>query len=267
MDMLNHRKDPYTFDHVALVMKALGKLHAISFALKDQQPEKFEELVECIPELYYHDGETFQNFFNTMLNVTHESLEKTQRPDLLTKLKNMVGEGFCETGIKTVCGKLSDYAVICHGDAWINNIMFQHNELGKPLAINLIDWQFSRYASPVTDIVINLICCTSKELRDAHFNDLLKVYHESLTDLLTQLGSDAEKLFSYNAFLGEMKKYGKYAAIVGTLLLPLLSIDIDSIPDEDTSDLRAFTMSEEAQRGFDKKMLDMMGDLAEYNYI
>lgn len=39
--MLNHRTEAVTFDHVALAMKTLGKFHALSFALRDQHPQRF----------------------------------------------------------------------------------------------------------------------------------------------------------------------------------------------------------------------------------
>lgn len=42
--MIDRRNEIIKADHVKLIMQALGKWHAISFALKDQQPEKFQQL-------------------------------------------------------------------------------------------------------------------------------------------------------------------------------------------------------------------------------
>lgn len=185
MEMLNHRECELTFEHVALVMKALGKFHAISFALKDQQPNKFAQLVERLPEVYYQDNDHFRNFFTITTDRVFESLERSNRPDLDKKLKAAISTDFLQTGLELVSGKIAEpYAVICHGDAWMNNCMFRTDAQGTPIAVSLIDWQFSRYASPITDILINLMCCTSKELRDAHYDDLIKIYYNSLSDLL-----------------------------------------------------------------------------------
>lgn len=64
--------------------------------------------------------------------------------------------------------------------------MFRHNEKNEVIDVSLIDWQISRYASPVCDIVYYLFCCTDKELRDKHYDSWLKAYHESLTTLLNK---------------------------------------------------------------------------------
>lgn len=70
------------------------------------------------------------------------------------------------------------------GDVWINNTMFRKDAQGKPIEVRLFDWQFSRYASPVTDIILFLLPCTRKSLRDKHYEELVKIYYESLSNYL-----------------------------------------------------------------------------------
>lgn len=64
--------------------------------------------------------------------------------------------------------------------------MFKKDKDGGVQAIKLIDWQFSRYASPVTDLVLYLLCCSTKELRDQYHDEFLKIYHETLSDMITR---------------------------------------------------------------------------------
>lgn len=42
--MMDRFTEEVTADHIRLLMRILGKLHAVSFAIQDQQPQKFEEL-------------------------------------------------------------------------------------------------------------------------------------------------------------------------------------------------------------------------------
>lgn len=188
-EMINQRKESITFDHMCLLMKALGKFHAISFALKDQQPEKFSELTNLITERYWTiwtapKSET-ESFFLGMLNRLTNVLREDNRLDLLEKFDKIVGDDIATTIFQLVSGAAAEpYAVICHGDVTINNTMYSKDENGRPINIQLFDWQLSRYASPVIDLVLYLFCSFTKEQRDKHYTDLLKIYHQSLSDLL-----------------------------------------------------------------------------------
>lgn len=185
MEMIDFRAEPITYNHVALVMKALGKFHAISFALKDQQPQKFEQLTKELSEVFYQSFVNLEEHAEELLQFILESLERSKRPDLIAKLRTQTNGGFVKNAKQIVCGESAEpYAVICHGDAWINNCMYKNNEEGEAIAVNLIDWQFSRYASPVTDIVVHLMCCATNKLRDERYHDLLKDYYDSFSRLL-----------------------------------------------------------------------------------
>lgn len=59
--------------------------------------------------------------------------------------------------------------------------MFTYDNNGKPIDVNFLDWQTTRHASPIIDIVYFMFCCTTKELRDTHYDEFLKVYHSSLS--------------------------------------------------------------------------------------
>ena len=172
---------------MVLLMKALGKFHAISFALKDQQPEKLNELTNLIPERFWTiwTSPKSESFYLSMLKRLKNVLKEENRLDLLEKFEKIVGDDFATSVFQLVSGAAAEpYAVICHGDVTINNTMFSKDENGRPIDIQLFDWQLSRYASPVIDLVLYLFCSFTKEQRDEHYTDLLKIYHQSLSDLL-----------------------------------------------------------------------------------
>lgn len=185
MEMINFRMTPLTYGHAALAMRALGKFHAISFALKDQQPHKFKQLTKELTEIFYKTDIEFDAGMEMMWGIILESLQRSNRPDLIEKMQNQTKGGFLKNARKIVSSEMADpYTVICHGDAWVNNCMYKSDEQGDVVAVNLIDWQFSRYASPITDILTHLMCCTTKKLRDERYDDLLKVYYDSFSHLL-----------------------------------------------------------------------------------
>lgn len=185
-EMIDHRTEPLSFDHMTLLLKALGKFHALSFAIKDQQPEKFNQLTSLIPEQYWTmlDSE-FKIHYPLLVKRLLDVLEEEKRFDLLEKFKKAAGDDYSTTIFRLVSSTAADpYAVICHGDLTIFNTMYRKNEQGKPIGIQFFDWQFTRYASPITDLVLYLFCSTTEEIRDQHYEDFLKIYHESISDLL-----------------------------------------------------------------------------------
>jgi hypothetical protein len=40
------------FDHCVAVLQTLGRFHALSFAMKDQDPEGFKTVVNCVKVCY-----------------------------------------------------------------------------------------------------------------------------------------------------------------------------------------------------------------------
>lgn len=190
--MINPRNEPITYEHSRLFVSAIGKFHAISFAIKDQQPEKFKQLTELVYEHYWVDFEKgMGKTYDYVCGLLKECLKEEKRYDLLEKYDKALGDNVRATVKKLVPGASAEpYAVICHGDMTSNNTMFSKNSQEKPVRIQLIDWQLSWYASPVIDLVIFMFFSTTKQFRDQHYDELLKIYHASLTDLLTRLNEN-----------------------------------------------------------------------------
>jgi hypothetical protein len=46
--MAANRTEGLDFDHCAAVMQTLGRFHALSFAMKDQDPEGFKTIATCL---------------------------------------------------------------------------------------------------------------------------------------------------------------------------------------------------------------------------
>lgn len=202
---IDRRTEEVTVDHLRLVMQSLGKLHAISFALKDQQREKFKELAVNLSEVFIRtDDAHLRDCFTKQAQLAFDAVSDSGDAHLLAKVKQLYQKDAIDVAADCLDLRLTGSAsVISHGDAWQNNTMFRYDANGKPIEICFLDWQtvrqgngfYSCYfkfrkflkelyfylASPVIDIIYYVFCCTTKALRDSYYDELLKIYHESLS--------------------------------------------------------------------------------------
>lgn len=74
---------------------------------------------------------------------------------------------------------------------------------------------------------------TDRKLREEHYDKLIKIYHNALSNTIRKLGSDPEKLFSFNDLLGELKRYGRFGLLLAPILLQIITSNPDDIPDMD----------------------------------
>lgn len=176
-----------TVEHILLVMKTLGKFHAVSFAMRDQEPEKYSEIVSQITEMFFIRGvetpfcttvnSAAMNAINCITDDRDAHLVKTlldiyekNQYDLLADL--LVGD------------EAEPYAVITHGDLWNNNTMFHYDDKNTLQKVCFIDWQLVRYGSPVLDLMYYIFFNTTREQRGRNYNIYLKTYYDSLASLL-----------------------------------------------------------------------------------
>lgn len=120
---------------------------------------------------------------------------------------------------------------------------------------------------------------TNKELRDKHYNDLLKSYHNSLVKIIKQCGvTNAENIFTYADLLDQLKKFGKFAMITGPLIVQMIVMDPHDIPDLDdisenakeksngVVDVNLFS-SEKSAAAYKKRITDCIRDIVDYGFI
>lgn len=98
----------------------------------------------------------------------------------------------------------------------------------------MIDFQLARFASPALDISFFIYSCTTQELRENHYDELLKAYHNSLGEQLQVVGLDVENVFPYSALLEEMQQRASFGVAMGIESIPFSVMD-----DEETGDLDA----------------------------
>lgn len=145
------------------------------------------------------------------------------------------------------------------------------------MEICLIDWQLSRYCSPVMDLFNFIATSTDGPLRKAEYENLLKYYYQTLSDSIRRLGSDPEKLFPRDAFDKELKRFGNFAFLISLWMTQLMLADPDDIPDLDeftenldnspTIDLELFSKKgKEKDQEYNRRINDLVEDFLALGY-
>lgn len=232
---LCNRQDPLDYDHVLLAMREYGRFHALSFAIRDQKPELFLEFQNNIPEVFYDilvENEGSKKLLNYQCDRVADSFEETDKKCAYDKFINFQSHMFEYVG-KAVAGEnAGSYAVISHGDCWINNLLFKYSKSQRsPTSMCFIDWQMARVGSPVLDLAHFLFTSTDKKLRDQHYDSLIKEYHHSLSSFLRELGSNPEVLFPFHVFQEHLKIFSVYGLFMAIQVLYFMLSDQEEIPD------------------------------------
>ncbi|XP_058825479.1 uncharacterized protein LOC131685635 [Topomyia yanbarensis] len=234
--MLN-KFEPVDFPHCRLVMEQLGKLHAVSFAMKDQQPELFAQFRTFNDPMKMLLDMDPKRTIDKVFIETHERAsgilteEDVEAKEAMERLKGNVTDQY------VACVNAEDaepYAVIGHGDCWVNNTMFKYD--GKdptPTDIRLIDWQLCRYVCPILDLSYFLFISTDEKIRAKHFEQLQDTYYNSLSEQLARLGGDVKRQYPRDVYQAQWQKYGRFGMLMGFIVVPMMCTASEDLPDQD----------------------------------
>ncbi|XP_058058524.1 uncharacterized protein LOC131209464 [Anopheles bellator] len=218
-----HKFAPMDYDHARLAMVQLGRFHAISLALKQQQPELFEQY-RYMGDVTRESGLLGMDGFNQTMQLAFESAMATLNPadgskrEKLTRLR----DGFADELRSINDTSLSEpFCVVCHGDFAGENMMFSYNG-GFPSRLALLDWQLAKYGSPALDFVQAIFLSTDDSLRRNHYDNMLQTYHHALISHLERLGDErATEWFPLTVLMRLIKVQARQALVLGLLHIPL----------------------------------------------
>ncbi|XP_053695574.1 uncharacterized protein LOC128743080 [Sabethes cyaneus] len=193
--------EPINLDHAKLLLQQLGRLHAVSLAMKAQKPEMFEKLKHALED-NVDFGTLMKESFDRALTTMKTRFAADQ-----VEIQQMRDAIFSELNCCAGVARIEAFSVISHGDCWINNFIFTHNKEKAPVSVVLTDWQSVRYATPLLDLGYFFFICTSIEFRKEHWEELLKHYHNTLRTLLDRLGGNTDRQFPFAALQWLIKAF------------------------------------------------------------
>lgn len=120
--ILRDKKIPLDHEHLTVIVQNLARLHAASFFMKEKDPELFKRCSQDLPKTMNY-GENFAKMIVIMAEKVHPLITNQNNK---TKFKSFV-DSVGQNVHNYLDSSLSEpYNVICHGDAWNNNMLFKY---------------------------------------------------------------------------------------------------------------------------------------------
>ncbi|XP_046401385.1 uncharacterized protein LOC124167502 [Ischnura elegans] len=227
-------------DHSSLVMKTLGKFHAITYAAeKLLLPSKnwVAEFPVFSRDSIFYDPigkdvvsplfPLVKSCVETFVTMSSQMNGLPKQPDFtgaLTKALENNWPNLC----RLVQPDPQGFNVLSHGDCWINNAMFLYDG-GRPVDLKIIDFQISRYCHPAVDIFYFMYLCTRREFRDKNLHSLVLEYYNSLVYYLSVLGFDVPPI-TLDKLKEDLVKYRAFGIAINSSFTPTMLLGEDFMP-------------------------------------
>ncbi|XP_011160537.2 uncharacterized protein LOC105196335 isoform X1 [Solenopsis invicta] len=231
------RRNLLDLDHTVFALKRLAQLHASALGIKINNKCQFEKLDVQIEEVIYKDNSETSAMRSCTEVCVKSVAQYLDAMELRTQewqdVRDHIASWFDKTYDamrRLFVEPKKKYDTICHGDPWINNLLFLHDKDGRIIDLKMVDYQILRCTSVSTDILYLIYSSVQSSLIERSFESLIKIYHNELLNQL-RLSHVSEKIL---AELGmewlneELQTYAFYGVICGCFLMnPVMAEDED----------------------------------------
>ncbi|XP_075982061.1 uncharacterized protein LOC142980514 [Anticarsia gemmatalis] len=201
------RMEPLPNDCIYSILKSFAIYHSLSYVLRQREPGTFDRYKSSLTNTLLdmaRQEESKQYFVEIESNILSILEDPEQiniaRNKIIDSLNNMININKEDMENK--------YSVIVQGDCWTNNVMFRFED-EKLADTMLIDYQISRTASPVCDLLYMILNCTDHETRKQHFTEWLDYYHEELEKSLFHYDLKVNLVYSRDRIDADLMRYGR----------------------------------------------------------
>ncbi|XP_072946205.1 uncharacterized protein [Epargyreus clarus] len=244
------------FDQVCVIMAEMGKLHALSFVFERVDPNRYAEVKNQFYDLMFRDSfinkTKLRNYFMESYEMSVNAVEDLQAKEKLESIKTKLFE------ILKIYSQPKKYSVLCHGDCWINNIVFSHQE--NKTKVCFLDFQAMRHASPVTDIIYFLYICTDSQFRTNHIEDIKRIYYNSFKSFLNLFNIDANSAYPVEAFESDMKEFLPFGLIIALIELRIVTTREDEALFKDSENEELEIKKKEKENVFEIRVNDVVNE-------
>jgi Ecdysteroid kinase-like family len=115
--------------HVSVFVKRLARYHALSFAMRDQQPEMFEDIRSLKDVMMDESMNNAAQFEGMMLMAANKAITSFGPLEefKIEKLEKLKTENFKIFEFCAMPANFEPYGVLMHGDCWNNNMMYSYD--------------------------------------------------------------------------------------------------------------------------------------------
>ena len=236
-----NRHDRLDSLHCTLALKGLAKFHAASVAVYDKNPNSMDDYAETIYTQKNFDA--IMKFIPPSFNALANFVEKWSGFEKYGDKLRQIIPAICDRIVDIVKPVPDSLSVLTHGDFWVNNMMFHYcPETGKPDQVRFVDFQLTRYTTPVLDLQYFIYSSANEQVRSEHTEHLLQVYYTELRDTLKTLGCD-HHTYTIEQMMKEYEDRSLFGLITTCTVLsavladPAEAIDMENVK-EDGTDLK-----------------------------
>lgn len=258
------RKKVINLDHALAVFKNYGKWHALTLSFQKHHPEEFSALTSNMKGVMYqfftisHMDQLMEMRYEHFVEILRHKYEN----DLAEKFMKMKNDL-----LKYVIAlpDKGDPVVLVHGDCWVNNMMFLYggSDRSTPTDMYFLDFQLSYVTSPILDLSYFLYA-TGDQTIFRHFDFLLQAYHSSLCTFASELGTNAEDIFTFEQLKEQWKKFGMFGVLMSTVVVKMElsdedeALDLVGTAEGDGDFAKALTTPIKNEQIFEQRVLDVL---------
>lgn len=225
--ILNNQSEGLDMDHTTLVLKSLAKLHVSSLIVVDNDPE----IIDLYDKYQWSPGheDLCGNIFRRAVHVVGEVIKRWEnepKKEIYYRKIKALEEIIVEKIINIFKRDVTKINVICHGDAWITNMLFRYDNNNQVNGMKFLDFQLAHYNNPVFDLIFFIFTTSQNRFND--IDPLLKIYYDAFLETINKLDYQIKKPFSLEILKNEFKNqlfYGLAISLSGLPATPTKSSD------------------------------------------